>query len=293
MSLPIMRILPRKPYPVVQRASPRVWRMFDARNQVVGRIASRIAFYLQGKYKPSWRNNTDDGDNIVVLNAEKIKFTGNKWTVKTYKHHTGWSGGLQEIPAKRMLERHPTKILYMAVYGMLPRNKLRMRRLRRLRVFSGVMHPHSPQFPGVVVEEDPPMLTDQEMFAQSHVVGGDGEEEQVYGTLFGMTYEEMLAKGYPTWRDMLPPKAVAKFDENVRLKKEEGIPKEFEQAVRETDEIIARRNPGEVEIWPMYGSHHQQPDGRKYKPESPRAGRKIKNQFEPAKPQEPEPESNA
>eukprot|EP00808_Paulinella_micropora_P007240 g10466.t1 len=286
-TLVLLRISPRvwdahKTQTHVIRQSPRVWRLFDARDQIVGRLASRIAFYLQGKYKPSWQNSKDQGDNIVVLNAEKIKFTGNKWKVKTYKHHTGWPGGLQEITAEKMREKHPTKVLYHAVHGMLPRNDLRMPRLRRLHVFSGTTHPFQDIFPGVLVEEEAPMLTDEEMWKRAvDVDTKPGEKEKVWGTVYGMTYDEMVAKGYPTWREYLPPKAVAKFDALVKEVEEEGLPPEFTKAA---EEFKKEAEDGEApEMWPLFGQRNDQPDGRPYKAPKAKGPRKLDNPFEPKK----------
>ena len=125
----------------------RRWYLVDASDQVLGRLATEIATVLMGKGKPTYTDFLDTGDFVVVVNAEKIKLTGKKWDGKVYYSHSGYPGGLKEVSARKMLEKHPERIVQFAVKGMLPKNKLGKRMLKRLRVFTGEEHPHSAQQP--------------------------------------------------------------------------------------------------------------------------------------------------
>lgn len=118
------------------------WHEIDATNQIVGRLAVRIAERLMGKNKITFTPNVDDGDHVVVINCDKIKFTGKKWDQKLYRYHSGYPGGLKEIPARKWQTEHPERILQHAVAGMIPKNKLKVPRLRRLFVYKGGEHPH-------------------------------------------------------------------------------------------------------------------------------------------------------
>lgn len=133
--------------PPAARVVVRQWHMFDAKNQTVGRLAQRVACLLMGKHHPTFNPNADGGDNVTVVNAEQIQFTGRRWDKKVYRYHTGFPGGLKEIPAKQMLEKHPLHILTHAVSGMIPKNKFKHERMARLRVFVGTEHSHDAQFP--------------------------------------------------------------------------------------------------------------------------------------------------
>jgi len=135
--------------------STRAWHLFDARDQVVGRMAGRIATLLQGKHKPSWTPWLDQGDVVVVLNAKHLVFTGSKWSKKLYRYHTGYVGGLKEIVAERWRESHPERVLRHAVAGMIRQNKLKKPRLARLKIYPGVLHPHAAQFPFDPVSQVP------------------------------------------------------------------------------------------------------------------------------------------
>jgi len=128
--------------PLVSR---RNWYQIDARGMVVGRLAEKIATLLQGKYKPVYNPSVDCGDFVVVTNVDQIQFTGNKWRQKLYRWHTGYPGGLKEVPAFRMHERKPERVLEHAVSGMLPKNRLRKHRMRRLKVYTGDEHLHRAQ----------------------------------------------------------------------------------------------------------------------------------------------------
>jgi large subunit ribosomal protein L13 len=113
------------------------WFVIDANGVVLGRLATKVARILIGKDKPTYTPFLDSGDHVVVINAEKIKLTGNKIDQKVYRSHSGYPGGLKEVPIKRMLERRPEEVVREAVLGMLPKNKLRARRAKKLRVYAG------------------------------------------------------------------------------------------------------------------------------------------------------------
>lgn len=107
------------------QAVQRAWHLVDASNQTVGRLAGQVAQILRGKHKPTFQPNKDMGDYVIVVNAEKVHFSGKKWNQKLYRWHTGYPGGLKERPAKVMLERKPEEVLKKAILGMLKRNNLR------------------------------------------------------------------------------------------------------------------------------------------------------------------------
>jgi len=124
------------------------WVVIDATGLVVGRLASIIALRLRGKHKPSFTPHVDDGDNVIVINAEKVVFTGRKRDQKIYYHHTGYIGGIKERSAKSIFEgRFPERIVEKAVERMLPRGPLGRRQLGNLRVYPGAEHPHEAQKP--------------------------------------------------------------------------------------------------------------------------------------------------
>jgi len=123
------------------------WYVVDAEGKVLGRLASEIATRLRGKHKPNYSTFMDVGDFIVVINADKVKLTGNKLENKKYYRHTGFMGGLKEMTAKEMLEKKPTEVLHKAVKGMLPKNTLGRAQLKKLKIFAGNEHPHQAQQP--------------------------------------------------------------------------------------------------------------------------------------------------
>ncbi len=125
----------------------RKWYLVDAKDQVVGRLASKIAMVLMGKHKPHYTPYIDTGDFVVVTNAAKVRFTGNKWKKKVYYRHSGYPGGLKSRTAGEMLKRRPEEILRHAVRGMLPKNHLGRRQLRKLKIYPGEDHPHVAQQP--------------------------------------------------------------------------------------------------------------------------------------------------
>ncbi|MBW2144943.1 MAG: 50S ribosomal protein L13, partial [Deltaproteobacteria bacterium] len=121
--------------------------LVDVEDKVVGRIATQIATRLRGKHKPIFTPHADTGDFIVVVNADKVMFTGRKWDNKIYYRHTGYPGGLKEISAKKLLEKNPEDILRFAVKRMLPKNSLGRRQLKKLKIYAGPDHPHEAQQP--------------------------------------------------------------------------------------------------------------------------------------------------
>jgi large subunit ribosomal protein L13 len=125
----------------------RKWHLIDASGKTVGRLATQAASILMGKNKPTYTPYIDVGDHIVIINAEKVVFTGRKLQDKVYRHHTGWPGGLKEISAEKQLQQHPERVLESAIRGMLPNNKLGRAMGKKLRVYAGANHPHQAQNP--------------------------------------------------------------------------------------------------------------------------------------------------
>ena len=128
----------------------REWLVVDAAGQTLGRLATRIATMLRGKHKPLYAPNLDAGDFVVVVNSGKVAVTGNRMDDKLYRRHTGYPGGLKEITLRRMLEKHPDRVIRFAVKGMLPKNKLGRQMLKKLKVYAGAEHPHAAQQPRVL-----------------------------------------------------------------------------------------------------------------------------------------------
>lgn len=125
----------------------RNWYVFDLKDKNLGRSASLIAMTLMGKNKPTYTPNIDVGDFVVVVNADKFVATGNKMDDKKYYRHSGFPGGLTELTMKELLTKHPERVIQFAVKGMLPKNKLRAPRMKRLKVFCAGEHPHQAQKP--------------------------------------------------------------------------------------------------------------------------------------------------
>ena len=123
------------------------WWVVDAEDQVLGRLATRVAVKLRGKDKPVYSPHADTGDYVIVVNAEKIQVTGRKLTDKLYYRHSGYPGGLRATPLKDMLAKHPERVIEFAVRGMLPKNALGRKLFRKLRVYAGPDHPHTAQQP--------------------------------------------------------------------------------------------------------------------------------------------------
>ena len=128
----------------------RKWHLVDADGMVLGRLASRVASILKGKTKAIYTPNVDTGDFVVIVNADKIRLTGNKLDKKMYYHHSGYPGGIKKKSAKDIMKSSPEKIIFSAVHGMLPKNKLGRVQLKKLKVYSGPEHPHKSQTPEVL-----------------------------------------------------------------------------------------------------------------------------------------------
>lgn len=125
----------------------RAWYIIDATDQVLGRLASKVAFMLRGKHKPIYSPSMDAGDNIIIINADKVFLSGKKTDQKSYQHFTGYPGGLRVTSYKQMQEKKPEYILKHAVAGMLPHNKLGRAMLQKLKIYVGAEHPHGAQQP--------------------------------------------------------------------------------------------------------------------------------------------------
>ena len=123
------------------------WHHVNAEGKILGRLATEIAARLRGKHKPTFSTFIDNGDFVVVTNADKIRLTGRKWDQKIYYRHTGYIGGIKETTAKELLVKHPTDLLMNAVKGMLPKNKLGRQQLKKLKLYTGSDHPHAAQMP--------------------------------------------------------------------------------------------------------------------------------------------------
>src|ERR1700730_14508829 len=125
----------------------RDWFVVDASGLVLGRLATRIARVLSGKHRPSYIPYLDTGDFVVVTNADKIRFTGNKLDEKVYRRHTGYPGGLRSVQARDLQAKHPERLIEAAVRGMLPKSKLGRKQFKKLKVYRGSRHPHEAQRP--------------------------------------------------------------------------------------------------------------------------------------------------
>jgi large subunit ribosomal protein L13 len=133
-----------------KRTVPRNWVVIDVKDQVLGRAATTIASVLRGKHKPIFTPHADCGDFVVVVNAEKVRLTGNKWEDKKYIHHTEFPGGLREVSAEQAVARHPTRLVQDAVRRMLPRTNLGRALMKKLKVYAGDKHPHAAQKPAAM-----------------------------------------------------------------------------------------------------------------------------------------------
>lgn len=128
----------------------RKWFVVDAEGKTVGRLAVEVAKVLRGKHKPTFTPHVDTGDHVIVINADKVVFTGKKLTQKTYFRHSGYPGGTTFTTAGKMLSTRPERVLELAVKGMLPKNTLGRQMYRKLKVYSGAAHPHAAQTPEVL-----------------------------------------------------------------------------------------------------------------------------------------------
>jgi large subunit ribosomal protein L13 len=129
----------------------RNWFVVDAENQVMGRMCTQIATVLRGKHRPEYTPHVDTGDNVIVINAGKVRFTGNKENVKIYQNYSGYPGGLKELTAAEIRARRPERLIEIAVKGMLPKNKLGNAMFKKLFVYPGAEHPHAAQQPKPLV----------------------------------------------------------------------------------------------------------------------------------------------
>ncbi len=127
----------------------RKWYIIDAANKPLGRVATEAAKLLRGKHKPTFTPNLDTGDHVIILNAKDVILTGNKLNQKIYRHHSGYIGGMKEVPAKVMLEKNPEKAMTLAIKGMLPHNSLGRAQLKKLRVYAGNEHENQAQKPEI------------------------------------------------------------------------------------------------------------------------------------------------
>ena len=125
------------------------WYIIDAANKPLGRVATEAAKLLRGKHKPTFTPNIDMGDHVIILNCKDAILTGNKLNQKIYRHHSGYIGGMKEVPAKVMLEKNPEKAMMLAVKGMLPHNSLGRTQLKKLRVYAGSEHQNQAQKPEI------------------------------------------------------------------------------------------------------------------------------------------------
>jgi large subunit ribosomal protein L13 len=136
-----------KTYVAKPQTVQRDWCLVDATDKTLGRLAAELASRLRGKHKPEFTPHVDTGDHIVVVNAEKIRVTGNKLQDKMYYHHTGYIGNLKSINLAKQLDKHPERVLQAAVKGMLPKNPLGRAMYKKLHVYAGPEHPHQAQQP--------------------------------------------------------------------------------------------------------------------------------------------------
>jgi large subunit ribosomal protein L13 len=134
-----------KTYTLKARDIETRWHVLDAEGRPLGRLASEAAQLLRGKYRPTFTPHLDNGDFVIIVNAAKVKVTGNKMNQKIYYRHSGYPGGLKETVLARMLETHPERVMQQAIKGMLPHNRLSRQLLRHLKVYGGPDHPHQAQ----------------------------------------------------------------------------------------------------------------------------------------------------
>lgn len=125
----------------------RKWYVVDAKGKTLGRLASQVASILKGKHKPIYSPHIDTGDFVIVINASQVHLTGKKREQKLYRHHSGYPGGLKEIPFERMIKEKPREVVYRAVWGMIPHNRLGRKMISKLKVYGGSEHRHEAQKP--------------------------------------------------------------------------------------------------------------------------------------------------
>jgi len=125
----------------------RKWYVIDAKNQTLGRLASQVAAILKGKHKPTYTPHVDTGDHVIIINADKVRLTGKKLQDKIYYRHSLYPGGLKKVTAGELLQRNPERMVRLAVWGMLPHNRLGRKMIKKLKVYAGDQHPHAAQQP--------------------------------------------------------------------------------------------------------------------------------------------------
>ncbi len=128
----------------------RKWYLIDAKDKILGRLASKIAYMLQGKHRPDYTPHVDQADFFVIINAEKVRLTGKKLDQKIYWRHSGYMGGMKLKTAREVLEKDPALLIYLAVKRMLPRNRMRNKLLKKLKIYAGTNHPHQAQNPQIL-----------------------------------------------------------------------------------------------------------------------------------------------
>lgn len=139
-----------KTYSMKQAEIAKDWLVVDAADIPLGRLATQVATFLRGKHKPTFTAHMDMGDNVIVVNATRVKLTGNKLDTKVYLHHTGYMGGQRVTPLRKLMATHPEDVVMRAVKGMLPKTRLGRKQLTNLRVYAGAEHPHAAQQPKTV-----------------------------------------------------------------------------------------------------------------------------------------------
>ncbi len=125
----------------------RKWYVIDANNQILGRLASKVAHILRGKHKPTFAPHVDTGDHVIIINADKIRVTGRKAQQKKYKRYSGYPGGLRETTYDDMMAQYPERVLHHAIKGMLPKNRLGRKMIKKVKIYAGESHPHHSQSP--------------------------------------------------------------------------------------------------------------------------------------------------
>lgn len=134
-------------YSAKRSDNPEKWCVIDAKDKILGRVASQVSYRIRGKHNPLFTPHTDMGDWVIIINADKVKLTGNKWEEKKYYRHSGYIGGIRETSAGELLKNKPEELLRKAVRGMLPKNRIGRKLNRKLYVYAGDQHPHAAQKP--------------------------------------------------------------------------------------------------------------------------------------------------
>ena len=225
----------------------------------MGRLAQRVAHLLQGKHHPDYTPHVDGGDSVTVVNAHLVQFTGRRWAKKVYRYHTGYPGGLKEIPARVMLQKHPTLIIRKAVSGMLHHNKFKHERMERLRVFASQSHPHTAQLP-YRWREERQRMEEQLVAEQMSQMGGDEHALPVLT-------DEMFERAVPT-----DPVIRRRWDE--QQKREEAERKEYEEFEASERQGLFGGAPSVAAVGP--GSSSSKPAVAAFKAAAPVAAAKKK-----------------